>query len=93
MANDAYWDPWTLETLAVVHTLLGDREQALALLPGLLEKSYGNPLNAPSLRREPWWDPLRGDPRFERLLARADAGSPPPGAACRQGVRSRGRSL
>jgi tetratricopeptide (TPR) repeat protein len=79
-ANDAYWGPARLESLAVVYTLLGDHEQALALLPGLLDKAYEVPLNAPRLRREPWWDLLRGDPRFERLLARAGAGSPPPGA-------------
>ena len=70
LANDALWGPRAVETLALVHTLLGDREQALALLPGLLEKAYEEPLNAQRLRREPWWDPLRGDPRFERLLAR-----------------------
>lgn len=70
LANDALWGPRAVETLALVYTLLGDREQALALLPGLLEKAYEEPLNAQRLRREPWWDPLRGDPRFERLLAR-----------------------
>jgi eukaryotic-like serine/threonine-protein kinase len=79
LANDALWGPQAVETLAVVHTFLGDREQALALLPELLDKSYEEPLNAPRLRREPWWDPLRGDPRFERLLARAQGGSPPEG--------------
>jgi len=73
-ANDAYWGPGQVENLAVVYTLLGDREQALALLSGLLDKAYAEPLDAPRLQREPWWDPLRGDPRFERLLARADAG-------------------
>ena len=70
LANDALWGPQAVETLVLVHTLLGDREQALALLPGLLEKAYEKPLNVQRLRREPWWDPLRGDPRFERLLAR-----------------------
>ncbi len=75
LANDALWGPQAVERLALVQTLLGDREQALALLPGLLEKAYDTPLDAQRLRREPWWDTLRGDPRFERLLARA--GSPP----------------
>ena len=80
LASDAYWGPRAVKTLAIVHTLLGDREQALALLPGLLEKAYEAPLNAHCLRGEPWWDPLHGDPRFERLLARAGDGSRPPGA-------------
>ena len=65
--NDALWGPSAVETLAFVHTLLGDREQAIILLTGVLEKE---PLDIPRFRREPWWDPLRGDPRFERLLAR-----------------------
>ena len=76
-ANDALVGPQAVENLAKVYLLLGDREQALALLPGLLDKSYAEPLDAPRLRGEPWWDPLRGDPRFERLIARAEAGSPP----------------
>ena len=70
LANDALWGPQAVETLALVYTLLGDCEQALALLPGLLEKAYEKPLDVQRLRREPWWDPLHGDPRFERLLAR-----------------------
>jgi TolB-like protein/Flp pilus assembly protein TadD len=74
LANDALWGPKAVETLALVHTLLGDREQALALLPGLLEKVYEEPLDTLRLRLEPWWDPLRGDPRFERLLARERRG-------------------
>jgi tetratricopeptide (TPR) repeat protein len=87
-SSDAFLGPRALELLAEVYTHFGDREQALALLPGLLEKAYMTPLSVHSLRREPWWDPLRGDPRFERLLARASAGSPPPGA--RMPTASRG---
>jgi TolB-like protein/Flp pilus assembly protein TadD len=77
LVNDALWGPGAVETLVRVYTQLGDREQALALLPGLLEKDYEAPLDAPRLRGEPWWDSLRDDPRFERLLAHG--GSPPPG--------------
>ena len=88
-ASDAFSGPGVLEVLAEVYTHLGDREQAFALLPGLLEKAYSNPLNARRLQGEPWWDPLRDDPRFERLLARADAGSPRRGA--RMPPASRGR--
>ncbi|HEX4952660.1 MAG TPA: protein kinase [Thermoanaerobaculia bacterium] len=79
-ANDAFMGPQAVEILAKVYTLLGDREQALALLPGLLDKAYFEALSVSRLQGEPWWDPLRGDPRFEQLLAHADAGSPSPGA-------------
>ncbi len=75
-ADDAYLGPQMVESLAFVHTQLGDREQALALLSGLLEKAYHTPLDSARLQGEPWWDPLRGDPRFEQLLARAGAVSP-----------------
>lgn len=70
--DDAYWGPAMLDSLALVYTFLGDSDQAFALLPGLLEKAYDEPLSASRLRHEPWWDPLRGDPRFEKLLERAN---------------------
>jgi tetratricopeptide (TPR) repeat protein len=75
LADDAFRAPQAVETLALVYTLLGDHEQALSLLPELLEKAYQTPLDISRLRREPWWDPLRDDLRFEKLLVRAGAGS------------------
>ncbi|HEV8238221.1 MAG TPA: protein kinase, partial [Thermoanaerobaculia bacterium] len=75
-ANDAYLGPAMFEILAFVYARFDEHEQAIALLSGLLDKTYVAPITVQSLRHDPWWDPLRGDPRFERLLARADAVAP-----------------
>jgi hypothetical protein len=52
---------------AIICTWTGERELALGQLeaftktPG--DHTYGN------LRLSPLWDPLRGDPRFEKIVA------------------------
>ena len=52
---------------AVVHVGLGENDQAL----NWLEKAYEERFNRLAyLRREPVWDPLRSDPRFNDLLRR-----------------------
>jgi eukaryotic-like serine/threonine-protein kinase len=52
---------------AVVHVGLGENDQAL----DWLEKAYQERFNRLAyLRREPVWDPLRADPRFQDLLRR-----------------------
>ncbi len=69
--NLAGWAPgvyWQARTL----TLLGDRRGALDKLE-LLQRCPFSPVAAPygatavQLRLEPWWDPLRSEPRFQRL--------------------------
>ncbi len=53
--------------LAAIHTALGDPEQALEWL----ERAYGERSNSMIyLRADPGWDPLRRDPRFEKLVRR-----------------------
>jgi len=53
--------------LAEVYTVLGDTSAALDQLQTLLAvPSY---LSAGRLRADPVWAPLRGNPRFERLVA------------------------
>ena len=52
-------------TLALVRISLGDKEPALALL----EKGYAErDFRLRYLKIAPMWDPLRRDPRFQRLL-------------------------
>lgn len=59
-------EPFTRYYAAGIHALLGEKDEALALL----EKSAAtNPaFMLARARIEPEWDGLRGDPRFERLI-------------------------
>ena len=67
VAKDAIVGPLLVQNLALIYAWTGEKDLALeqlsvaAKLPGLL--SYGQ------LRLHPYWDPLRGDPRFERIVA------------------------
>ncbi len=53
--------------LAIIYAAAGEKDEALAQLQLLFSRpgdgSYGD------LRFNPFWDPLRGDPRFEKIVA------------------------
>ena len=64
-------DPLThaelLKSLAVVYAWTGDKDAALDVLKKLLQTPA--PINYGELRLHPYWEPLRGDRRFEQLIA------------------------
>ena len=68
VAVDAVSGPATLQNLALTYVLLGDRTAALDMLERLL--SVPARFSPQLLRLDPLWDPLRGDPRFERLVGK-----------------------
>jgi TolB-like protein/class 3 adenylate cyclase/Flp pilus assembly protein TadD len=67
VTKDAIIGPLLVQNLALIYAWTGEKGLALeqlsvaAKLPGYL--SYGE------LRLHPTWDPLRGDPRFEKIVA------------------------
>jgi len=65
--KDAVDGPRGEENLAFVEVLLGDKDSAIPRLQHLLEIPYSNCLTPALLRLHPQWDPLRGDPRFQKL--------------------------
>jgi len=73
--KDAMRGPVSLEILARVAARMGEPDRAIAALQKLLVIPYAGPLanNAPVtlalLRLDPMFDPLRDDPRFQKLLA------------------------
>jgi TolB-like protein/Tfp pilus assembly protein PilF len=63
--NDAVNKPAAEAVLAQIQARFGEIEPAIATIPHLLKLPAG--INVADLRFNPLWDPLRGDPRFEKL--------------------------
>jgi tetratricopeptide (TPR) repeat protein len=67
VSKSAIEGPLLIKYLAIIYAWTGDKDRAFkrlaqaARLPGFL--SYGQ------LRLHPIWDPLRGDPRFDKIVA------------------------
>jgi TolB-like protein/regulator of sirC expression with transglutaminase-like and TPR domain len=65
--KDAVAGPKSEENLASVEVIAGDKNRAIPRLQHLLEIPYIDCLTPALLRLHPLWDPLRGDPRFQKL--------------------------
>jgi tetratricopeptide (TPR) repeat protein len=66
-AKDAVDGPTYEENLASVEAMVGQKDRAISRLQRLLTIPYINCLTPALLRLDPKWDPLRGDPRFQKL--------------------------
>jgi tetratricopeptide (TPR) repeat protein len=66
-ATDALSKPFAELNLAIIQAQFGDIDSAIAALPHLLEVPNGE--NPGDLRISPLWDPLRNDPRFQKLCS------------------------
>jgi tetratricopeptide (TPR) repeat protein len=73
IAKDSYWGPGLVANLALVYAWTGERDRALEQLEIVATipagPTYGD------LRFNPCWDSLRGDPRFDKIVAAAKAAS------------------
>jgi TolB-like protein/Tfp pilus assembly protein PilF len=66
--HDLWRAPSAKATLAGAFALLGDADRAIPLLQQALSSSYQQSITPGLLRLDPIWDPIRNDPRFQKLL-------------------------
>ncbi|MBS0590741.1 MAG: hypothetical protein JSR65_08900, partial [Proteobacteria bacterium] len=66
-SKDAYEGPLWVDYLAQIHAMNGDAAHAVPLLEHLLQTN-GSQTTPALLRIDPLWDPIRGDPRFQKLV-------------------------
>ena len=67
VTKDAQWAGYLRANLARIYLLLDRRDEAIEQLEIVLSRP--GPLSAGWLRADPFWDPLRSSPRFQRLIA------------------------
>src|SRR5207237_5609446 len=65
--KDAVDGPTYEEHLAAIETMVGEKDRAIPRLQHLLAIPYSNCLTPALLRLDPKWEPLRDDPRFQKL--------------------------
>ena len=66
-SRDAVDGPQMILALAQIYTMIGDLDSAIPLLDNSLATPGG--ITVPLLKLDPAWDPLRGDPRFQKMIA------------------------
>jgi tetratricopeptide (TPR) repeat protein len=67
VTKDAWTGAAVLTNLATTYAWAGEKDLAIKQLEELVR--IPSPVSYGQLRLHPFWDPLRGDPRFEKIVA------------------------
>ena len=67
VAKDSMKGATIMEYLAIIYAWTGEKTLAIDQVASTVQ--IPSDLNYGKLRLHPFWDPLRGDPRFEKLVA------------------------
>jgi TolB-like protein/Flp pilus assembly protein TadD len=73
LSQDMLDGSFYLARLARIEAQVGETESAIKHIEQLLAAPAGYEVSAASLRFDPTWDPLRNDPRFQKVIAAAEA--------------------
>jgi TolB-like protein/Tfp pilus assembly protein PilF len=66
--KDKYFGTYQLEGLAEISAHAGAPDEAIKILGQMLAMPAGQSVSVERLKRDPLWDPLREDPRFQALI-------------------------
>jgi len=66
VTKEAWRGCFRLQYLAVIYTMVGEKERAIELLEQLLD--HPSDLSVKIIELDPVWDPLRDHPRFQQLV-------------------------
>jgi TolB-like protein/Tfp pilus assembly protein PilF len=69
VTKDALTGGEILRNLAITYAWAGETDLAIEQLEALLP--FYSPISYGQLRLHPWWDPLRDDPRFQKIVEEA----------------------
>jgi tetratricopeptide (TPR) repeat protein len=67
VSSDAFDGPFYLEQLAEIQARVGNVDEALSLIRQVVDMPAGLALSPAALKLDPVWDPIRNDPRFQKL--------------------------
>ena len=69
VTKDALTGAEILRNMAITYAWAGEKDLAITQLEEVVR--IPGPISYGQLRLHPWWDPLRDDPRFDKLVAAA----------------------
>ena len=69
VSQDAFDGTFYLYDFAEIQARVGNADEALSAIRQLLDFSAGLMMSPALLRLDPAWDPIRSDPRFEKIVA------------------------